>query len=211
MAINKKDALAIVYHCAEEYQKHLVGNHLLFVFTDKHKNVECLEVTFDISSFLHLTGFVVDDISAADFFERCLHKRLKESDFSFKPHGETELKLRVLPALITKNLSAKMIGDYNMLQPKLYTEKMAGNTSGCMGFVRNNGVGRYVPNTVLNEDIRDRVVSANRIIAAFRKKRTDSAYTELVYLAKRIDWDRLSIPEEYTSLLLPLKESAQSD
>lgn len=43
------------------------------------------------------------------------------------------MKMRVLPSLMKKNLSAKMLGDYNMSQPKLYTDKIAGSLSACMG------------------------------------------------------------------------------
>ena len=53
-----------------------------------------------------------------------------------------------------------MLGDYNMSQPKLYTDKIAGSISACMGFVRDGGEGRFVPNTVLEGDIRSKVKSA---------------------------------------------------
>ena len=137
MAITKREALSVVYQCAHKYKSELMNHSLLFICTDKHKHTYAIEVTFDASNFLHLTGFQTREqgISAGDFFRRCIDRRLSENDFDFAADGTTPLKLDVLPKLVSKNLSANMIGDYNGLQPKLYTEKLAGNVVGCMGFI----------------------------------------------------------------------------
>ena len=55
--MTKKEALQIVFSCAASYKENLAGRSLLFVTTDKHKTVRCLEVSFDGSNFLHMTGF----------------------------------------------------------------------------------------------------------------------------------------------------------
>ena len=50
--MTKKEALSIVFClCAIVQKKNLVDKSLLFITTDKHKSVHCLEVTFDISNF----------------------------------------------------------------------------------------------------------------------------------------------------------------
>lgn len=204
--MTKKEALQIVFSCAASYKKNLAGRSLLFVTTDKHKTVRCLEVTFDSSNFLHMTGFKLNkkEISANNFFSMCCDKRLSESDFEFAADGTTEMKMRVLPGLVQKHLSAKMVGDYNLSQPKLYTDKLAGSVGACMGFVRNGGKGRFVPNTVLEGDIRSMVkCSANRIVITYRKRRGKNQYTEIVYVAKKVDWESLALPEEYQYLPLP--------
>mgnify|MGYP000638791164 FL=1 len=128
--MTKKEALSIVFSCAPLYKENLVYRSLLFITTDKHKNVHCLEVTFDIGNFLHMTGFKLrkSGINARHFFNLCYDKRLTEADFDFSADGTTEMKMRVLPSLMKKNLSAKMLGDYNMSQPKLYTDKIAGSS-----------------------------------------------------------------------------------
>ena len=153
-----------------------------------------------------MTGFKLNkkEISANNFFSMCCDKRLSESDFEFAADGTTEMKMRVLPGLVQKHLSAKMVGDYNLSQPKLYTDKLAGSVGACMGFVRNGGKGRFVPNTVLEGDIRSMVKgSADRIVITYRKQRGDALYTEIVYTAKKIDWMALTLPEEYQYLPLP--------
>ena len=142
-------------------------------------------------------------INARHFFNLCYDKRLTEADFDFSADGTTEMKMRVLPSLMKKNLSAKMLGDYNMSQPKLYTDKIAGSLSACMGFVRDGGEGRFVPNTVLEGDIRTKVKAADRIIATYRKSRSEEQYSEIVFTAKKVEWEKIVLPDEYSYLVLP--------
>ena len=65
--MDKKQALAILFSSAEEYQNNHVDHSLLFLCTDKHKKTYCVEVTFEVASFLNLTG-VVTTISPNNFF-----------------------------------------------------------------------------------------------------------------------------------------------
>lgn len=207
--MTKKDALVIVFSCADLYKKNLAGHSYLFVTTDKHHTVHCMEVTFDSSNFLHMTGLKVkqNGITPRHFFSLCCDRRLRESDFTFASDGTAELKLRILPSLVRKDLSVRMVGDYNLAQPKLYTEKIAGSVSACIGFVRDSRSGRYVPNTVLNSDVRQMVKSADRIVLTFRKRREEAQYTEIVYTAKKVEWSAIVLPEPYTYLPLPPQRS----
>lgn len=149
--------MAVVFSCAADYKENLVDRSLLFLCQNKHKQTYCLEVTFDISNFQHLTGFkteksvpaeaedsqdggnenkaVVKKMNAAHFFDLCISKRLTKDDFEFASDGTTPLKMKILPSAVKKNLSANMVGDYNGHQPKLYTERIAGNVKGRVGFV----------------------------------------------------------------------------
>ena len=160
----KEQAIKIVVTCAEAYKENLANKNLLFICQDKHKRTSAIEFSFDASNFLHLTGLKIkkkkhgseesdDAISAKEFYEKCIAHRLSVSDFEFAKDGTTPLKLDVLPKLISKNLSATMIGDYNSQNPKLVTDKLAGSTAACMGFVPTGPANRYVPNTILKVDI----------------------------------------------------------
>lgn len=208
MAITKLQALSVVFSAASDYQTNLIDKSLLFVCMDKHRRVHYVEVTFDTSNFKHMTGFKTS-IDATQFFDLCMNKRLNEDDFEFSEDGTTPLKMAVLPRLVTKNLSANMIGDYNGFQPKLYTEKIAGGTAACVGFVRTGARGRLVPNTVLEGDIRQKVKQADRIILTYRKNRGEKEYTELVYRAKKVDWAKVRLPEPYNKLPLPEEAKAE--
>lgn len=210
----KAQAISIVVACAEQYRENLANKNLLFICQDKHKRISAIEFSFDASNFLHLTGLKVkkhkyngndadDAISAKDFYEKCLAYRLSVNDFEFAKDGTTQLKLEVLPRLISKNLSATMIGDYNSRNPKLVTDKLAGSTAACMGFVPTGPSHRYVPNTVLKVDIRDYISNQVRVIAVYRKPMDAEQYDEATYFAKKIDWEAVIYPEKYNYLPKP--------
>ena len=207
MARTKKEALAIVFAAADQYQENLIDHSLLFLCMDKHKRLYCVEVTFDGSNFQHLTGLDTDPavISPAHFFRLCRDRRLREADFEFAENGTADWKLDVLPRMMKNNLSANMIGMYNQSQPLLSTERVAGSVSACMGFVRNDGVGRYIPNTVLKGDIRSLVHVPDRILVTYRKSVRDTKYSEIVYATKKLDWSAVKLPDDYSDLPLPLK------
>ena len=80
--MTKKDALNIVFSCAISYKENLAGRSLLFVAADKHKVVRGLEVTFDSSNFLHMTGFKLSnkEIGANNFLSMCCDCLLYTSD-----------------------------------------------------------------------------------------------------------------------------------
>ena len=214
MNYTKEEAIRIVVHCAEKYRQELERKSLLFLCVDKHMAVSVYEFCFFGYNYQHLTGLKVKrnqkletdeektetsekEITAIPFYEKCLEHKISPDDFEFAEDGTTMLKLDILPSLITKNLSASMIGDYNSNKPKLYTEKLAGGVKACMGFVSDSASGFYVPNTVLKEDIRDNVNNWLRIIAIFRKPVADKKYAEITYLAKKTDWARVCVPDRF--------------
>ena len=89
--MTKKEAMAIVFSCAPLYKENLVGRSLLFVTTDKHKSVHCLEVTFDVSNFLHMTGFKV---KRAEISTRHLHKNSRKDTKSAAVQGRCLVRRR---------------------------------------------------------------------------------------------------------------------
>lgn len=210
----KAEAIEIVVSCAEKYSAELLDRSLLFVCQNQHKKITCIEVFFYDRNFLHLTGLKLKKRArkdsngdsaqnAKDFFENCLSHTVSPKDFDFAADGTTPLKLEILPYLISKNLSAKTVGDFYSLRPRLYTEKLAGSNKGCMGFRTDDITNNYVPNTVLNEDIKYNVRDWARVIAVYRKGCCDDKYSEITYLAKNVDWDSATFPEEYSYLPKP--------
>lgn len=199
----KQQAISVVVSCAEKYRDELENRTLLLVCQDKHKNIAYQELSFYRRNFLHLTGLKVrkgnpaDEITASNFYSKCLSHSLSPADFEFDPKGTTFLKLDVLPKLISKNISAQMIGDYNSPKPKLYTEKLAGNVKACMGFRADVLTGNYVPDTVLNEDVRNHIVNQARVIAVFRTAPNETLFNEKTYNAKDVDLTTITFPEHY--------------
>lgn len=196
--MTKQQAITIVVDCAKKYRDNLVGRDILLVCLDKGKKISWMEITFEAGNFLHLTGLKVKDkgISAKDFFHRCLKNRISERDFEFASDGTTSMKLEILPHLVKPDLSANMVGEYNPQNMKLYTTKLAGSVKGCMGFVQSRSEKRYIPNTVLREDIRKIVKEPMRVLAVYRKQRDEVTFSEMVYEAKGVKWEEITYPKE---------------
>ena len=199
MSITKKEALMILSRCAKIYDEQLRNKNLLFLLIDRQQTVHTLETVFMSRNFKHLTG-LTSPLGANRFFEKILARQLGLNEFDLKDDGTTELKLKILPTLMSKNLSANMAGDFAGKTAKLYTEKIVGRLNGSMGFVFDEITKRYVPNTVLHEDMRDMVSPLYRIVATYRKNIKDIQYSEVVYAAKKVDFNSLIFPAEIAYL-----------
>lgn len=146
--MKKEAAIKIITECAKDYHKFLENRNLLFVFGTVQKPF-CFEAVFLPRHYCHLTGvnLVTDRISGSvDFYKRCLKGQLSPKDFSFASNGTTQMKLTVLPQLMKIHCFAKMVGEYNFTKSLLYTEKLAGNVTGCMGFARDGQF--YLPSSI---------------------------------------------------------------
>ena len=99
--------------------------------------------------------------------------------------------------------TARMIGNYAGPRMDLYTEKIAGTTSACLGMIKRKS--DYVPNTVLSEDIRNIVPHPpGKIFAIFRKSIKDDLYRELTYQQSRdIAITKKCIPDDIMQRIDP--------
>ncbi len=204
--MKKEEALKILFKSAQLYKENLVNNNLLFICMDKHKRTSSLTIQFATTGFLHLTGVKFNDrksMSSGEFFDKCLKRRLSLDEFELAKDGTTEKKLQILSLLFSKNLSATIVRDFSARTPVLVTDKLVGGVKGCIGFVYERTTGFYAPNTVLNLDIRTYISNQLRIIATYRKKKTDSGYEEIVYAAKKIDWEKIKYPQGFEDLPKP--------
>ncbi|MCD7956704.1 MAG: PBECR4 domain-containing protein [Lachnospiraceae bacterium] len=205
--MKKEAVLKILFECAAAYKENLVGRNLLFICVDPQNRVSTLETVFMATNFLHMTGvkfLTVPKMNARTFYDRCVGKYLRVEDFDLDPLGYTEVKLKVLPRLVTPNLSANMIGDYHSARPILETDKLAGNMHCCMGLVTNfSQAPYYSPNSVLATDIRELASDRVRIIATYRKYAKEKQYSELVYVAKKVDWAKINYPPDFLYLDKP--------
>ncbi len=207
---SKADAASIAIKCAAQYKSELANKTLLFLCQDKHKRILSFEFSFRERNYMHLTGLIpveyIDNknnkhiLSAVEFYNKCISKTLQTNQFEFYKDGNTQLKLEVLPKMICKNLSAKMIGDYNTFTPKLQTDKLVGKIDGIMGFDLDKNENRYLPNTLLKADIRNLSTSTVRIIATFRKPINASSYQEITYKVNNIAWQNITLPENLNYL-----------
>ena len=202
----KEEAINIVVECAKAYKNELAGRSLLFIGIDKQKKTSFVELSFYGNNFMHLTGLKAPRRDKANrpfanaFYKKSLNHKLSPTDFDFSDDGTTHMKLEVLPGIINKYLQAHMIGDYDTTKPRLVTEKLAGSTSACMGFIFDQKLKQYVPNTVVKEDIRDITRRYSTVIAVYRKAIDDLQYTEMTFKSKKVDFSVIDFPDEFKYL-----------
>ncbi len=206
--MEKREALRILLQCADDYHDNLEGKNLLIISVNNSMNrTFAIEILFEKNNFMHLTGIKFREgrrLSPDTFYVLCRSRRLRMDSFELADDGTTERKLLVLPGIVgSPNIGANMIGDYHDRKPVLVTEKLAGNIRGCIGIVFDAKRNFYVPNTVLNLDMRQSVTDRQRIIATYQKHKSESRYQRLVYKAKKIDWSRVQFPANYTYIPIP--------
>lgn len=95
-----------------------------------------------------------------------------------------------------------MIGDFTDRGPKLFTEKVAGNVCGCIGFVKDRNTRLNVPNTLLKKDIRDiTAFPVQKVYAVLSKSYTAEGYSVLEKVDKRIDMKKCFFAEGIEKIL----------
>lgn len=145
--MTKKEAINIIVKCAKKYQQYLEGNQVAFVYRNEHNQSDYIAVKFQSYNFLHFTGVSLrKGMNANDFYRAALNNRLGENDFSLKNNYTTELKLNVLDTIMNIDKKARMIGNYMGPHLELYTEKVTGTTTACLGLIQNKEC--YIPNSV---------------------------------------------------------------
>lgn len=190
--MQKKEIIRLVISGAEEYHTHLENRNLFFLFGNPD-TPETMETVFHPRNFLHLTGLCLYPNrirSSTEFYNRCLRHKISPDDFFLPEDGTAEMKLQILPRIVKIHQSAKMAGEYESTKIFLYTEKLVGNVSACLGFTKDGQY--YIPNTALREDIRNVTRHpAMRMLAILRKPIREPVYHEICYHAKGIDLSNL--------------------
>ena len=186
--MRKSDAIRIIYQAAKIYDKQLCNKRLLVIYGAPNIP-DYIEAVVFPSNFLHLTGVKLNNnISADRFYRYAFDERLRESDFDFKDNT-TEQKLNVLIQTLRISTNAKMIGDFINGHLKLQTDKLAGSVNSCLGFIKTDNY--YVPNTVLEVDIRQKTSDRQKVLAILSKKVTEVKYNKIEMVGKKIDINRL--------------------
>lgn len=202
--MDKKRAIQILTNSARLYKENLEDNKVLFLYGNpseikkllglpdkKMLHMEYYETAFHRYNFLHLTGVKISGSrlsSSIHFYEACLASRLREEDFSFSSDGSTIQKLDILEHMMNIKKNVTMIGDFTDRGPKLFTQKVAGGTCGCIGFVHDKNSDLNVPNTLLKKDIRDvTIMPTQKVYAVFYKRYQAEKYSDTSKLDKAIE------------------------
>lgn len=191
----KREAMQVLFRCAEIYNNTLLKKNLLIVTRIKN-NIRAIEVRFPKDAYEHLTGVdVANGISANHFYSLCVDKRLSPNDFEFKEDGTTRLKLDVLEPLLKLTSSVKMVTDFNNKRPKLQADKLAGGVNACLGLMLEDNGRFYKPRTVLKSDIRDEGEVMEQVLFIVEKLKEEPFYNNITYVSKKVDLKTLRIPK----------------
>lgn len=201
--MDKSEAISIINRCAKTYKKYLDGKQVVFVYRDANNHSGYTEVKFRSYNFLHFTGVTLrKGLNANDFYRFALNNRLSERDFSFKNSHTTELKLKVLDSIMNIDTKARMIGNYIGPHLELYTEKVTGTTTACLGLIEKDDC--YIPNSVLSEDIRSIVPKPpGKIYAIFKKNTSSTLYTQLTYKSQNMKITKKCLPKSLADHIEP--------
>lgn len=192
--MNKKEALDMIVKCARQYDLHLKDHNVMFIVLNKDRTISSIETFFRDSNFLHLTG-VTSPLNSMAFYKACTDNMLSPQQFDFKKNT-TELKLQILHEAMQIDRIAKMVGEFNSNGINLYSQKIVGTISLCMGFVRDKDDRYFVPNTLLKEDVRIKSIPPVLKIACVLKKPIESEKYELITsIGRKIDLKELSLPQ----------------
>ncbi len=191
----KEKDLQIIIDCGKKYKENLAGKQLLIV-SSKNGTLSTTEIEFSLRNYHHFTGVKLrknpvtnKPITTSQFINKTLNGRLQTEDWEYRKDGTTGLKLKILQDIVKIHKTAKMIGSYIDNRLMLKTDLCVGNIFCYLGVIKTNSITRfdnnvYVPNTVINKDIREDVKELEKIIAIYRKNKTDKTYQELTYLAQ---------------------------
>lgn len=218
MDMDKRRAIQTMTRAAASYHANLEDQKVIFLYgvpaeirkqlqaeSGKLFSIKGYEVAFHRYNFLHLTGVRLDSSSVASaihFFEKCLDNRLMPEDFSFAKDGSTVQKLDFLENMMGIKRNVTMIGDFTDRGPKLFTEKVAGNVCGCIGFVKDRNTRLNVPNTLLKKNIRDVTASpVQKVYAVLSKSYMAERYSVLEKVDKGIDMKKCFFAEGIEKIL----------
>lgn len=184
--MTKDQMLKILVNSANLYHTNLCNYQLMFIYLNANHHVSAIEVKFRSYNFLHFTGVIPrKGITAKDFYRYLINNRLSISDFNSNPNHTTELKLRVLPTIMNIDTTARMIGNYVGPHIELYTEKIVGTTTACLGLLQKNEY--YIPNSVLHEDIRNITPHPpGKILAILKKQLPQALYADMTYKSPKL-------------------------
>ena len=168
-------------------------NKNLLVVSAYKEQISLTSIEFNKNNYKHLTG-VETTLSANKFMDALLGDRLSFDDWDYKNDGTSQLKIRALPQMVEFHKNARMIGTYSGNRVYLKSDMCFGGLYCYLGLVADKNNKNfiediYVPNSLINGDIKKDTKNQERIIAMFRKDKTDAQYKELTYLAKDIDFN----------------------
>ncbi|MBD5519895.1 MAG: hypothetical protein HDR03_01480 [Lachnospiraceae bacterium] len=196
---SKEQVLKIMTSVSEKYEEKLKDKHFLIVYQE-NINIRTVQVGFRDFNYLHMTG-VKSALSAPRFYEKCINKKLKTTEFELDVKGNAHRKLMVLPYLPDLLYNNCMIGDFINSGICIKADYFVGNTKAVLSVGFRTGKSVDFPVTLYNEDIRKLTQPTCKVLAIFRKEYKEKYYMKCTYLSKGQDINKLLLLEEVNKLI----------
>ncbi len=188
LQLSKEQILNHLHLAAEAYDRY-ADRVLLFVY---QKNVrsdcELLKVRFGKENFMHLVGIKSKDLSASDFYQSCLDKRIEFKNCT-PSHDPSNRNSRIL--LLPRMTDFSECKIYNIAEKDVYTMQndfqiAYGNQIGIIGFDFRGIPGSKkiaIPTTLLSRPLSDYCSEPKRILFVYEI--TDDNKIKTVYEIKK--------------------------
>lgn len=205
--ISKEKARQKVINCAKLYQKKLLNKKLLVIYRERTDNtLQFIEICFYERNYQHLTGIELIDEKgnkitgqSRNFFRKCLNGKLSLKEIQFKKDGTTPLKLSALEILMDVTKVTKITGNYNGSRPKLVIDKIIGGVKLCLGLANEGKT--YVPASALAENAKTLIQNPSQVLAIFEKDKNDTIYSTIKHVAKGLNLNTLTLPQEINNII----------
>lgn len=206
----------LIIEGAKIYDSKLRNKDFLIVFKEidilGNDKIKYIEVKCRKNNYMHLTGVKYinknlrnknknenyDIVYANNFFDLIMSSRLNINYCYYKADETTNIKLEILNHILNFPFNAVMIGNYNYSKPHLYTKKICGTITSCIGFINANE--SLYPNTILKEDIRNITEKTFPIIMICSKSKDETKYNVITRKGKL--FNKVAIPKEIKELLI---------
>lgn len=206
--MDKKRALSVIYNCAKKYDENLKNQNIMFIIENRKfkEKISFIETIFYIHNFLHLTGIDYNSRknlkTAKSFYSNLLKGKISYKNINYKNPITTEFKLEILYNLCAIDKTAKFTGTYNnSIKDNLYTEKVIGNIRYCFGLVKDKKTNYYMPNSAIQEDIRNITNNMCNIVAILKKEKDEKFYSNITYIKNNFDLNNLFSNEKISELI----------
>ncbi|MBD5513638.1 MAG: hypothetical protein HDR06_03030 [Lachnospiraceae bacterium] len=196
---SKEQALKIMTSVSEDFEKKIKDKHFLIVYQE-NVNIRTVQVGFRDFNYLHMTG-VKSALSAPRFYEKCINKKLKTTEFELDLKGNANRKLIVLPYLPDLLYNNCMVGDFINSGIFIKADYFVGNTKAVLSVGFRTGKSIDFPVTLYNEDIRKLTQPTCKVLAIFRKEYNEKYYMKCTYLSKEQNMNKLLLFEDVKKLI----------
>lgn len=162
---------------ASLYEALFVGNDYL-IYSTQFSIKQYYVIRARRDNFLHLTG-VRTDLSASEFYSRCLTRNLLEDDFSIcnkQQKGSIKRKLQVIDRALSFFDSSPFSVEERFKKNKVSCVIATADNLCTMGFV---GTKRCVPMTLLKGN---QLKAPLQVDALLRKPRNAEKFSEIIYI-----------------------------